>query len=272
MSNLQDRITLYRRIGASDRVYHAEVVRQGEVAYGGRGGKLKTAAKPGKPVPRAKAQRIYADLVMERAMDGYTRQQPEGDASRPAKVKPRPRPTWRHPQFGRFTFDGTEWARTISVPAFRAFKHPRRSTKCTLGFATHAEDEAPSPWMVAVASTVLANQETLVRKVVAALWDDFTGRGPDSGMFWHGDLDAVNATIREDHPGAALRSPDDLLRVIGLPSITARERAFWYDKAIVELSFAALFDEEHGLGCLPTAAASSASAAAATCRCSSNSG
>ena len=77
MSSLRDRVTLYRRVGASNRVHNAEIVRQGDgfvvnVAYGRRGGTLKTATKPSKPVPRHKAQQIYSDLMMDRLVDTFT--------------------------------------------------------------------------------------------------------------------------------------------------------------------------------------------------------
>ena len=114
-----------------------------------------------------------------------------------AFAEPRMPATWTHPELGRFTYDESvdAWVRLVDVPAFKAFTYDtgypearRPTAKHELYFHAADPDDKPSKAAVALASRVLANEAALVPKVVAALWDDFTGRGPDSGMWWHGDL------------------------------------------------------------------------------------
>src|SRR5687768_10119261 len=101
--------------------------------------------------------------------------------------------TWSYPDVGEFKYDGSFWINTVSMPAFKAFAyaHARRSTgKHQLAFEADDDDETPSPAAVALSKKVLANQKQLVSKVTEALWKDFTGEGPKSGMWWHGDLES----------------------------------------------------------------------------------
>ncbi len=51
-----------------------------------------------------------------------------------------------------------------------------------------AESDLPNTEMALVASRARDHEAKLIPNVLAAIWDDFNGRGPDSGMWWHGDL------------------------------------------------------------------------------------
>jgi hypothetical protein len=170
-------------------------------------------------------------------------------------LKDAPMPsTWCHPELGKFKHDGIAWISTVSMPAFKAFAYDtgysnaRRSTgKHELAFEADDEDETPSAAAVALADKVLANQKEMVCKVTEALWKDFTGQGPESGMWWHGDLDQVAEAMDADEPPAG---PEDLLKVLQLSQVTVRKEVHGYKKPVVELSFHAPFEEEHGVSLL----------------------
>ncbi len=258
--SLADHITLYCGKGKREKVYHAEIVKQGDgfvvnVAYGRRGGELTTGTKTPKPVPREEALAIYGVLMLDMLGAGYDTKEPRGDDAPPppprAKLKEL---VWDHPELGRFTYNQVAWVKTVSVPAFKAFKYvgygePSKG-KCELAFATDDEADLPTPATVALAKLVLEHQKELVTKVIAALWDDFNGCGPDSGMYWHGDLEQVAQGMEDEGDLPPPKKAADLLKLIGHPGITVHKKVFYHDKPIVELSYAAAFEEEHGLGIL----------------------
>lgn len=162
--------------------------------------------------------------------------------------------TWSHPQLGIFKFDAIGWIATIDMPAFKAFAYDtgysnaRRSTgKHELMFAADNEDEKPSAAAVALAEKVLANQTKLVSVIMDALWKDFAGEGPNSGMWWHGDLEQVAEAMDAARPPAG---PKELLELLQLSQMTVRKEVDGYDGPVVELSFHAPFEREHGVGVL----------------------
>lgn len=163
---------------------------------------------------------------------------------------------WTHAKWGTFKHDGTEWAGKVEAPAFHAFTfhkdhwdEPRRPRTFPFGFESFDEKDLPAAEMVAVAERVLAAQEQLVGKVTKALWDEFNGRGGESGMWWHGDMDQVAVGL-EDADLKVPKKADDILPLMRLSSISVRPRVDGYDKPLVELRFYAVFEEEHGVGVL----------------------
>ena len=165
-------------------------------------------------------------------------------------------PTWRHPRLGQFKYDGMAWVGKVKAPAFDAFAYDTGygnagPPDCTyaVGFAADDAKETPSPAAVALAEKVLANAAALVAAVTKALWDDFNGRGPDSGMWWHGDLETV-AEGMEDSDLPPPKKANDLLRLMRLFQISVRKGADGHDKPVVELCFWAAFEEEHNVGVL----------------------
>lgn len=254
--SLADRVTLYSHRGAINKVFHAEIVKQGDgfvvkTASGPLGGTLKSGTKTRKPVPRDRAQEVYSNLVLDKLGSGYSTQQPvPGEA--PAKPEPRKDPTWQHSKLGRFKHDGGGWVKTISVPAFKGFKaRGQRGGRCALEFNADDETDVPTPAMISVAAAVLGYQDELARKVIDGLWDDFNGRGPDSGMYWHGDLDAVAEGLEwGDEDAEPPTSAKDLLKLMSLNGIIIRRGVHGYDKPVAELSFSAAFEDEHGVGIL----------------------
>jgi len=166
--------------------------------------------------------------------------------------------TWHHPEFGEFTFDGYGWTTSVDVPAFAAFRYAPRygdgrppSGKCEL--CIEADDDAgetdvPSADVLALVSKALARQASLVPAVVAALWDDFNGTGPQSGMWWHGGLDEVVEDVDPSLP--PLTGPDALYSWLRLSGIAGRKSGLRNESPVVEMSFDAPFEEEHGVGVL----------------------
>lgn len=74
---IQERVTLYYREGASDKVYQATIEEADggcvvNFAYGRRGRTLKTGTKTSAPVPFAQAKKIYDRLVKSKTAKGYT--------------------------------------------------------------------------------------------------------------------------------------------------------------------------------------------------------
>ena len=72
-----DRVSLYYREGASDKVYQAAIKPAGDLfvvnfAYGRRGTTLATGTKTSSPVDYDTAKRIFAKLVNEKRAKGYT--------------------------------------------------------------------------------------------------------------------------------------------------------------------------------------------------------
>lgn len=152
---------------------------------------------------------------------------------------------WEHPHLGTFEYDGVEWARPVDVPAFRAFEW-RTKDRCELTFESH-DETPPKPAEVKLADKVLANQARLVPKVIDALWNDFKGRGPRSGMWWHGDVDGVGkAAGMKTSPKSAI----DLLSLMRPYRITIRREGRRGKPPLAEISFHAAFEEEHGVGVL----------------------
>jgi hypothetical protein len=119
------------------------------------------------------------------------------------------------------------------------------SGECELHIETEDETETPSDTVLALVARVLSRQAVLAPAVVAALWDDFNGQGPKSGMWWHGALDEVIDEVDPDLP--PLTNPEALYAWLRLTDITVRSG---FDHPLVELSFEAPFEEEHGVGVL----------------------
>jgi hypothetical protein len=243
---------LYYRKGAGDKVYTVEVVRKGRgwvvnVEYGRRGGTMKEEARPSKPVPRDAAEQIYAELLVQKVNKGYMLAPPSDDGDDEPDSDD---PAWDHPDLGRFTYDGSAWTRFVDTPGFKSFRYGGRSNVCELSFEADDEGELPSRDAVAVARRVLANHEALATKVAAALWDDFTGKGPDSGMYWHGNLEALAEGMEFEETLKPPRKAADVPKLMQLTDITIPKRRRGQDKPLAELNFTAAYEDEHGVGIL----------------------
>jgi hypothetical protein len=163
---------------------------------------------------------------------------------------------WDHPKLGRFEYSDGGWTRVVEVPAFKSFSYdtaysnaPRSKGKHKLIFGAFDKSDLPSPAAVAVAEKVLANHASLVGIVTHALWEDFNGRGPGSGIWWQGNLEAVNKSFTFDKLPVPTK-PEDLLPVMQPAAIVVREMFPGYESPMVELKFHATFEEEHGVSVL----------------------
>jgi hypothetical protein len=161
-----------------------------------------------------------------------------------------PMPTWDHPQLGRFTFEQwLGWQGEVDIPAFAAFTYEDRDAtgKYQLSFEAADPSDVPTDLAIELVSRILANQAALVERIKTALWNDFLGVGPRSGMWWSGDLDQVADRM---FGNVALTGPEVLFSILGAYGIMIRKGVHGYERAIAEIDFRARFEEEHGLGVL----------------------
>jgi hypothetical protein len=161
-------------------------------------------------------------------------------------------PAWEEPELGEFHFDDFGWTRRVEMPGFEAFKFgargERKSAKAyPLLIDAESAEELPAPAAVALAKRVLANQEVLAATVAEALWADFAGSGPESGMWWHGDLDQVGEGMEDGQP---LRGAGDLFKLMRLSEVRITKSSSGSGSLRAELNFEAVFEEEHGVGIL----------------------
>ena len=163
--------------------------------------------------------------------------------------------TWKHPDLGTFHHDGFAWIREVSLPAFEVFslRARRRSAKPALMFDIEEETEVPTREMVAVAKRILGNGESLVEKVLKALWLDFNGRGPGSGMWWNGNLADVTKYILDPKTKQPIElgEPSDIAPLMRLMSMRIAPEHREFKKPLAELAFRAEFEIEHGVEILP---------------------
>jgi hypothetical protein len=180
--------------------------------------------------------------------------------------------TWKHPELGRFTFHHGCWTQTVNAPGFKAFDYdpgygndPIPSGKIPLRIEAKNERDKPSAELITVAIAVLADPPGIIELITSALWNDFAGEGPHSGMWWHGQI----KELTEEMP--SLKSPADLCDLLRLYSIRIRKpdpgrpeafivNPFTKQKvkarprppvpAAAEFDFHAPFEEEHGVGIL----------------------
>jgi hypothetical protein len=162
---------------------------------------------------------------------------------------------WDHPTLGRFAFDGMAWVGTVSAPAFDVFSYDdgfgdeRAPTgRYELAFGADDGTDVPSAGAVELAERVLADPAGLAARVAAALWEDFNGRRPKSGMWWHGGLDEVADSL-EDVEVPTPKNAKGVMKVMRLSRISVRKGREGRPP-VVELCFSAAFEEEHGVGVL----------------------
>ena len=149
--------------------------------------------------------------------------------------------TWRHPVFGRFTCKHGLITGKVTVRGFARFGRPKRPPLMGVNFLARKNADAPPPALVDLLTRTIGNAESLAKKICRALWDDLRGRGPGSGMWWHGQLQEVNAALPK--PLASEADVAAALRPYDLTVHTRRTGA-------VEINFHSTFEEEHGVGVL----------------------
>jgi hypothetical protein len=163
------------------------------------------------------------------------------------------KPTWKHPQLGTFTHDGElGWVGVGKLPAFDIFTWETEDEPPNGKYEVMFDSEdatEPSAAAAALAVSVITHQKQLAQLVIQALWDDFNGRGPKSGMWWSGDMKQVEEVFGyDDRPAPS--GPNDLLSAMRFTGVTIREEIYDYEGPVAELHFAAVFEEEHAVGIL----------------------
>ncbi len=133
----------------------------------------------------------------------------------------------------------------VAVRSYRSNPNPFE-----LIFQCESEDDLPNEAMASLALTILDNEPRLVPKLLEGLWTDLNGRGPDSGMWWHGDP----STAFEQFDELQLpipKSPAELRAILEPTNLTIRRDLSSPPKKWVgEFNFHAAFDVEHGVGLL----------------------
>jgi hypothetical protein len=169
-------------------------------------------------------------------------------------------PTWSDPVLGTFELreDIGAWVATVRAPAFdRFWDGCGERTTGDYRLWIKGAQAPPSAEAIALAAALLVGQSTLVSTITQALWNDFTGDGPPSGMWWHGDLHQVGRMSC----GAPPTGPDDLLRMMVLDDIAVSKMSYYpahlseeeretSDEPVAKFVFRAQFEQEHGVGVL----------------------
>lgn len=160
--------------------------------------------------------------------------------------------TWTH---GTFTHNEVAWMGQISGQAYSLFPIPGDyedvpEGSIELAFVTypHSEKDPPSDEHVKVMLELLAMGQSLAPKILKAVWDDFQGTGPNSGMWWHGDLEQVNEFgMMEELGDEPITDIESLRKTMELTSISI---GHYHDPDAVDICFSPSWEEEHGLGIL----------------------
>lgn len=144
------------------------------------------------------------------------------------------------------------------MAAFKAFSYRFRKrsagrSQVPLRFAVDGAENVPTKAAVKIAKRLVHNEKSIVSKLLKALYDDLHGKGPDSGMWWHGDIDSIYEDLSKETGSLRklrIEKPDSLTKLLGSPSIMIREFGYGYKQPRATICFEALFEVEHGIGIL----------------------
>ena len=160
--------------------------------------------------------------------------------------------TIQHPVLGTLARRGSVFVGEVEAPALDIFKYdtsypnaPGPNGKYDVVIALEGDAAVPSQAALDLAAGLLSDPKQLAEQLADAMWDDVTGAGPDSGMWWHDNLNTVANYLEEDgftRPANAA----ELAQHLRLSSIYFDQmfEASW----IALLSFWCRFEEEHDLG------------------------
>lgn len=171
--------------------------------------------------------------------------------------------TWTHPSLGEFTYRFVGWERDIELPAFSSFQYEwggslRFQDSFQLMFIVndHFDDsrsEEPGKKSIEIADRVIRNQHLLAKRILNAVWNDLNGRGPETGMWWHGDMATIHEQIDSSYAMGEempLNVKEDLFSLMGGCSINIENSVYQYEKTCARICFDTAIDLEHGLGIL----------------------
>ena len=158
---------------------------------------------------------------------------------------------WQHSILGRFTHNGNfGWIGQWHYSAFNVFSWETANEpgdQYDLVFESRSGEE-PSLVEISLALSIIANQAELASLVAKTLWNDFNGQTPDSGMWWHGQLNQVRETSGEH--GQILTGPENVAPLMRFQGVAICNQCNGLKEPIGVLSFAAAFEEEHGVAIL----------------------
>ena len=108
--------------------------------------------------------------------------------------------------------------------------------------------DAPPADAVELAVNLLDRQNDLVEVIANAFWEEFRGRGPDSGMWWYDSFNRPDAATLFKH--CPIASAEDELRWMRLQCMYVRNDVDGWSGWVAHLCFWAEFEEEHDVGVL----------------------
>ena len=165
--------------------------------------------------------------------------------------------TWSHPRLGELRFKGDVWTVKVAAPGFDRFRYDTGYSNAgpptgtyDLTFCANGSSDPPSAAATELAVRILDHQDELVTAVTRALWEDFNGRGPGSGMWWHGDLATVQKSVDWEGDGHRISGPDDLLPTMRLFNILIEQRGDEESEPVAQLCSWSSWEEEHNVGLL----------------------
>jgi hypothetical protein len=175
--------------------------------------------------------------------------------------------TWSHPRLGTFENDGVWWRREITIPSLTSFtyidaavrEYRSKPEAFELVLKCDSEGEQPNEQMASLAVAIFDNESTLVPNVLRAIWSELNGQGPESGMWWNGDLPNAHrggnwrSAVYDSLTELELPVPtcaDDLKKVLEPRDLTIRRASYRSGPWVGEFNFHAGFDVEHGIGVL----------------------
>jgi hypothetical protein len=158
-------------------------------------------------------------------------------------------PKWKHPKLGLFHFEDGEWEATIKVPGYKAFAFVDQYSgkpdgKFTLTFYADSPSEHPSDAAITLAQKIVTQPQKFTTLITQALWKDITGKGVNSGMWWHNNL--VELRENMEAPAALFKKSSDLLKVLRLYRVQISDEP----KPTANFSFRSYFEPEHAVGVL----------------------
>lgn len=162
--------------------------------------------------------------------------------------------SWSHPILNTLRFTGMSWEGQVFIPPFSQFaEDPEdRSELFDIEIEHFHDTDVPAPTsppaaLIDLALQIVTQADKLVPQLTQALFDDITGRGPDSGNWWHNNLAEIRQTL-DDHE-LRLKTPADLLRTLTFQTLRLLDLSN-HATPTAELTFHCLFEEEHGLSFL----------------------
>lgn len=155
-----------------------------------------------------------------------------------------PARSYTHPTLGKLNWDVGSWVGEIELPAFAKFDLPFPKGRYELVIAAESFNEAePSSKLLNVAEKLVESHDKLAEAIPLALWQELTGEGPDSGMWWHGGIPAeeIPQLVGPDAPEGS----EDLMDFMELMDVQCTPQ-LGDEKPAAEFRFSAPWEQEHG--------------------------